>query len=370
MHRTVLRLAVLAACGAGLGSPGAAAAWLGADDLPTRPLACDRGEAEAAAPRPYDGGVPVEMPPRAGEPITVVDVPRIVGVGYYDAAAAGMREAAEELGTVEVKVDGPTQISTARQVAALEDHVTAGVDGIVFAANDPIAVAPVLRRALAKGINVVGYDADVSPEARQWFVNRADPAALAKGLVDQLAGQVGDEGGFAIVTTFTEAPMQARWIAEMEAYATRCHPGLTWLGTAEGQDNPAAAGQQVQQLVRRHGEALKGIVALSYAATPGTAKTLAEMGQCADVALVGVGTPNATKSYFPAGCVRAVVLWNPVDLGYAAIQVLRAAADGTLAPGDATVAAGRLGRLRVDGSEVFLGAPFVFTTENVADFDF
>jgi rhamnose transport system substrate-binding protein len=352
------------------GGGAADAAWLGADDLPTRPLACDGGAAEAAAPRPYDGGVPVEMPPRAGEKIIVVDVPRIVGVGYYAAAAEGMREAAEELGTVDVKVDGPTQISTARQITALEDHVTAGVDGIVVAANDPIAVAPVLRKALARGINVVGYDADVSPEARQWFVNRADPAALAKGLVDQLAGQIGEEGGFAIVTTFAETPMQARWIAEMEAYAGRCHPGLRWLGTAEGQDNPAAAGQQVQQFVRRHGEALNGIVALSYAATPAAAKALAEMGQCGSVALVGVGTPNATKSYFPAGCVRAVVLWNPVDLGYAAIQVLRAAADGTLAPGADSIEAGRLGRLRVEGSEVLLGAPFVYTADNVADFDF
>lgn len=369
MHLAILRAAVLSGFVVA-GTEAAGAAWLGADDLPTRPLACDGGAAEAAAPRPYDGGTPVEMPPRAGEKIAVVDVPRIVGVGYYAAAAEGMREAADELGTVDVKVDGPTQISTARQIAALEDHVTAGVDGIVFAANDPIAVAPVLKKALAGGINVVGYDADVSPEARQWFVNRADPTALAKGLMDELAGQVGEEGGFAIVTTFAEAPLQARWIAEMEAYATRCHPGLVWLGTAEGQDNPAAAGQQVQQFVRRHGEALKGVVALSYAATPAAAKALAEMGQCGGVALVGVGTPNATKSYFPAGCVRAVVLWNPVDLGYATIHVLRAAADGTLVPGADSVEAGRLGRLRIEGSEVLLGAPFVFTADNVGDFDF
>ena len=370
MHPALLRAAGLAMFLAAAGVA-AEAAWDGADDLPTRPHACDGGEPEAAAPRAYDGGIPVEMPARAGENITVVDVPRIVGVGYYAAAAEGMREAAEELGTVIVKVDGPTQISTARQMAAIDNHVTAGVDGIVFAANDPIAVAPVLRKALARGINVVGYDFDASPEARQWFVNRADPAALAKGLVDQLAGQLGEEGGgFVIVTTLVEAPMQARWIAEMEAYAARCHPALTWLGTAEGQDNGVVTGRQVQDLVRRHGDALKGIVTLSYAATPGAANALAEMGQCAAVAVVGVGTPNPTAPYFPSGCVRALVLWNPVDLGYAAIHVLRAAADGTLVPGETSVAAGRLGRLRIEGSEVLLGAAFVFTADNIGEFDF
>jgi hypothetical protein len=66
-----------------------------------------------------------------------------------------------------------------------------------------------------------------------------------------------------------------------------------------------------------------------------------------------------------------VVLWSPVDLGYAATFVMRAVADGTLNPGDSSVSAGRLGDLAVvNGSEILLGAPYVFTKENVNDFDF
>jgi hypothetical protein len=65
------------------------------------------------------------------------------------------------------------------------------------------------------------------------------------------------------------------------------------------------------------------------------------------------------------------VLWNPVDLGYAAVHVMRAVADGKLAPGATEVEAGKLGTLSiVNGSEVLLGAPFVFTNENINDFDF
>jgi hypothetical protein len=77
------------------------------------------------------------------------------------------------------------------------------------------------------------------------------------------------------------------------------------------------------------------------------------------------------KPYLESGCVKSAVLWNPVDLGYAAAQVLRAAADGTLSPGDTTVQAGRLGELQViNGSEILLGSPFVFTQDNAAQFDF
>ena len=42
------------------------------------------------------------------------------------------------------------------------------------------------------------------------------------------------------------------------------------------------------------------------------------------LAVVGLATPNAMKPYVEKGCVKSVVLWNPVDLGYAAMQVLRA----------------------------------------------
>jgi hypothetical protein len=69
--------------------------------------------------------------------------------------------------------------------------------------------------------------------------------------------------------------------------------------------------------------------------------------------------------------VKSVVLWNPVDLGYAAVYAMRAIADGKLAPGATEVEAGKLGALPVvNGSEILLGAPFVFTKENVDEFDF
>jgi rhamnose transport system substrate-binding protein len=57
--------------------------------------------------------------------------------------------------------------------------------------------------------------------------------------------------------------------------------------------------------------------------------------------------------------------------GYAAVYVARAVADGEFAPGDTSVEAGRLGTLEVvNGSEVLLGAPFVFNADNINDFDF
>jgi ABC-type sugar transport system substrate-binding protein len=96
-----------------------------------------------------------------------------------------------------------------------------------------------------------------------------------------------------------------------------------------------------------------------------------QAGLCGEVAVVGLATPNAMKPYVTADCVKSVVLWNPVDLGYAAVHVMRAVADGKLQPGAAEVEAGRLGPLQiVNGSEVLLGPPFIYSKDNIDDFDF
>ncbi len=348
----------------------AASAWTGGDDLPTSPLSCDATPATAEA-KPYDGGQPVNAPDRKGKKITVVDVPKLIGIGYFNATSKGIADAAAELGNVDAKTDGPTKANIDEQITFIDNYITSGVDGILFAANDPVAIAPVLKKALEKGINVVGYDANSTPDARQWFVNQAQFNGIAKSLVDNMAAEIGEEGAFAIVTSTFTTPNQARWIAEMAAYAAKCHPKMKWLETVEAQEDNNLSFNQATTLINKYGDELKGIFGMTSVATPASAEAVTQANKCGTIAVVGLATPNAMKPYVEKGCVKSVVLWNPVDLGYAAMQVLRAVADGTLQPGATSVKAGKLGDLQIiNGSEILLGAPFVFTKDNIGQFDF
>ncbi|MCX5515593.1 autoinducer 2 ABC transporter substrate-binding protein [Kaistia algarum] len=362
---------LLAACfGLASSTAFAASAWTGGDELPTNPLACDATPGTVSA-KPYDGGVPTNAPDRNGKKITVVDIPKLIGVGYFAATTKGIQEAAKELGNVDAKTDGPTKANIDEQITFIDNYVTSGVDGILFAANDPVAIAPVLKKALAAGINVVGYDANATPDARQWFVNQAEFNGIAKSLVDALAKEAGEDAGFAIVTSTFTTPNQARWINEMSAYAAKCHPNMKWLETVEAQEDNVLSFNQSATLINKYGDQLKGIFGMTSVATPAAAEAVTQAGQCGKIAIVGLATPNAMKPYVEKDCVKSVVLWNPVDLGYAAMQVLRATADGTLKAGDASVKAGKLGELKVvNGSEILLGAPFIFDKSNIAQFDF
>jgi rhamnose transport system substrate-binding protein len=345
-------------------------AWTGGDDLPTSPLACDGTPATMEA-KPYDGGAPEGAPDRAGKKIVVVDIPKLIGIGYFAATTKGILDAAAELGNVDAKTDGPTKANIDEQITFIDNYITSGVDGILFAANDPVAIAPVLKKALSKGINVVGYDANSTPDARQWFVNQAQFNGIAKGLVDNMAKEIGEEGAFAIVTSTFTTPNQARWISEMAAYTAACHPKMKWLETVEAQEDNTLSFSQATTLINKHGDEIKGIFGMTSVATPASAEAVTQAGKCGKIAVVGLATPNAMKPYLKTDCVKSVVLWNPVDLGYAAMHVLRAVADGTLKAGATSVKAGKLGDLQVvNGSEILLGAPYTFSKENIDQFDF
>jgi ABC-type sugar transport system substrate-binding protein len=355
------------------------ARWDGADELPVNPLECPAAEG-AAAPEAtamamdmpaYDGGQPTGAPDLAGQPITIVDIPKLIGIGYFDATAKGMQEAAAELGNVTVINDGPTEANIDDQITFIDQYITQGVNGVLFAANDPVAIAPVLQKALDAGIHVVGYDANSEPGAREWFVNQAEFNGIAKTLIDQMVAEKGEDASIAIVTSTFTTPNQARWIAEMWAYAGKCYPNLKWLETVEAQEDAKLSFDQATTLINKYGDELDGLFGMTSVATPASADAVTQAEKCGAVAVVGLATPNPMKPFVASDCVKSVVLWNPVDLGYAAVYVMRAVVDGTLKPGDMSVEAGRLGTLQVvNGSEILLGPPFVYTKDNIEGFDF
>lgn len=392
MTRKLLSLLIILSMMSVLAMPAAAQdRWDGADDLDTNPLDCpvaegaepvatpeveegsEEGEEEATEEpgSTYDGALAVNPPDLAGQDIVIVDIPKLIGIGYFNATALGIQQAAEELGNVTATTDGSTAANIDDQIQFIDNYITQGVNGILFAANDPVAIAPVLQKALEAGIHVVGYDANSTPDARSWFVNQAEFNGIAKAMIDSLAAEKGPDASFGIVTSTFTTPNQARWIAEMQAYQEKCFPEMTWLETVEAQEDAVLSFNQATTLINKYGEDLDGLFGMTSVATPSSADAVTQAGLCGEVAVIGLATPNAMKEYVNDGCVQSVVLWNPIDLGYAATYVMRAVVDGTLTPESTSVEAGRLGTLQVvNGSEILLGAPFIFTSENINDFDF
>ena len=179
---------------------------------------------------------------------------------------------------------------------------------------------------------------------------------------------LGGAGEFAIVTASLSAANQNEWIKHIRARLAIAHPKvrIAVIRPSDGDRDRAFAETQTILKVYPNVKVVMGIAA---PAVPGIAEAVKQSGR-GDVKVTGLSLPNMCKPYVHAGVVDHIVLWNTLDLGYLTVYAAKALAAGELKPGVRTLTAGKLGAIEVTGDQVRLGAPFVFTAENIDGFDF
>jgi rhamnose transport system permease protein len=301
--------------------------------------------------------------------ITVGMMPKDVGNAYFIACKKGATDAAGELG-VKLLWDGPNGAQPGKQNEIVENWINRKVDVIAVSVDNADGLAPALERARSKGIKVITWDADTprTPSARDFFVNQATAQGIGTALMDNTAAALGGKGKFAIITASLTAANQNEWIKYIEKRRAEKYPDIPAPVIQPCDDQPKQAFDQAKSIMNSDPE-VKVLLAISSVAVPTAAEAVKQSGRT-DVHVVGLGLPNENKKYVHEGITPAVILWNTMDLGYLTIYTAQAVSDGTLKPGSTSLNAGRLGQVKVEGDSVMLGVPFVFTKDNIDQFDF
>ena len=302
----------------------------------------------------------------AGRKLVVAMMPKSKGNAYFIACQKGAEEAAKELG-VEFLWDGPTSADPAEQNKIVETWITRKVDVIAVAVENAGGLSTALRKARDAGIKVVTWDADADKDARDFFCNQATPAGIGDTMMETAARVMNNEGKFVIISGSQTAANLNLWRDRILARA-KDFPKITCAEVVYCDDKQDVALDLGKQMLNKYPD-LKLILANCSPAVPGGAEAVKQSGRT-DVSVIGLGLPNANKPYVHAGVTKAVVLWKTADLGYLTVHAAKAVADGTLKPGATSFEAGRLGKLNIEGTDIILGKPFVFTKENINQFDF
>jgi ribose/xylose/arabinose/galactoside ABC-type transport system permease subunit/ABC-type sugar transport system substrate-binding protein len=305
--------------------------------------------------------------PTADRPITIGMMPKSKGNAYFIACRKGAEEAAKELG-VKLLWDGPTDPDPARQNEIVDTWITRGVDVISVAVENREGISSALRKARAKGIKVITWDADAEPDAREFFVNQATPEGIGQTLMDNAAKVLGDQGEFAIITASLTASNMIEWQKEIEKYRAAKYPKIKMVALRPCDDLQKKAFDEAGTILNAFPN-VRVIMAICTPAVPGAAEAVKQSGRT-DVKVVGLGLPNDNKRYVHEGITAALILWNTMDLGYLSVYSARALVLGTLKPGDKEITAGRLGKFEIRGDNILLGKPFTFTKANIDGFDF
>jgi rhamnose transport system substrate-binding protein len=298
--------------------------------------------------------------------VTLAVMPKAKGDPYFVNCRVGAEEAAKELGA-DVIWDGPTDLDPAKQNEIVEAWITRGVDSIAVSVVNGPGISSVLRKARAKGIKVLTWDADAEPDARDFFINQATPEGLGDTLADEANRILHGSGDFAIITGALTAANQNEWIKFIKARIAK-YPGIHLITIRPSDDDRNRAFAEARTLMKVYPN-MKLSMAISALAVPGAAEAVKQSGR-SDVKVTGLSLPNMCKPYIKAGIADSVVLWNTSDLGYLVVTASKQLAEGTLRRGVTSIDAGRLGRITVKGDQVLSGQPLIFTKANVDRYNF
>jgi rhamnose transport system substrate-binding protein len=293
--------------------------------------------------------------------------PKWTGFPYFEAAGKGAKAAADELGD-ELVYAGADHADVSLQVETLQNFLTQKPDGILLAAIDLNAVAPVLKQARKKGIVVTTFDADAATDARDMFANQMSYEQAARTMLDCALMNAPEGGEIAFIAASPTSPNHTAHMKIMTELTQKedKYKVFKVVDTQYANDDDAKSYDVAVNLMQAHPN-LRGIISSSAVSAPAAARAIVSTGKQGKVFATGFALPGAIKTYLEDGSQKAFALWDPAELGYLAAYMTHLKLAGKLEIKEGvTFEAGKAGKFTVgkDG-EIVYGKPLIFTKETV-----
>lgn len=300
--------------------------------------------------------------------VRIALVVKALGIGFFEAAAEGAEEAAEELGNVEVIYTGPTDTTAEGQIEVINSLIAQQVDAIAVSANDTDALVPALKKAMQRGIKVISWDSGVAPEGRMLHLNPSSNALIGNMIIKLAADELPDGGQVALLSATTTSTNQNIWMEEMNKVMGD-YPGIEVVGTVYGDDLADKSYREATGLMQTYPD-LDAIIAPTSVGIVAAARAVEDAGKVGQVNVTGLGLPSEMAGAIESGASKSFAIWNPIDLGYSATMLAYqlATEQATAEPG-AEIPMGRMGTLTLDdNNEGAMADPFVYDETNIDDF--
>lgn len=306
---------------------------------------------------------------RAADVKSVAFVPQLVGIPYFDAMQAGGKKAAAELGVTFI-YSGPVDTNPVDQLQIVQNLINQGVNAIAVSVLDASSIQPVVAAAKAKGVTLFTSDSDAADSGRPVYVAQASDQGLGEAMVDEMVKRTGPQAKVGIVSGEATASNLNAWIGFMQKRAAAKYPELKLLPPQYAGGTAERASQLAADLMAANPD-LKGIVGVASTTCPGVGQAIETAGKVGRVVGAGYCSPNTVRSYLKGGAFGFSVLWDPQALGYLTVWAGKQLIDGTPFQASNQVP-GFPQPVTFDAKTgvLLLGAPAVFTAENVDQFHF
>jgi ribose transport system substrate-binding protein len=249
---------------------------------------------------------------------------------FWQAVKQGAERAAKDL-NVTITFEGPESESMVdKQIEMLQAALNKKPSAIGLAALDSKAVIPLLERARAQHIPVVGFDSGVDSNipVTTAATNNVAAAALA---ADKMAALIGNQGEIALIvhdqTSRTGIDRRDGFVKQIK----QKHPKITIVDLQYGGGDHLKSTDLAKAIIQAHPK-LKAFFGANEGSAIGVLNAVTELKKQGKIVVIGYDSGQAQLDAVRSGVMAGAITQNPIGIGYKSVEAAVKALKGQSLP--------------------------------------
>ena len=246
-------------------------------------------------------------------------------IPFWQLVEQGTEKAAKEF-NVDTTFEGPNTDEVAGQLKLLQAAIEKKPAAICLAAVDSKAALPLLEKAKAANIPVIGFDSAVDSDIPA-ATAATDNIAAAAMAADKMAKLIGGSGEVAIIA---HDQTSRTGIDRVKGFADQIrvkYPKIAIVDTQYGND----AESLTKTVIQAHPN-LKGLFGTNEGSIVGVLDAAQALDVGGKVVIIGYDAGSQQKDAIRSGLEAGAIAQDPINMGYKCIEAAVKAARGETLP--------------------------------------
>ncbi len=249
---------------------------------------------------------------------------------FWQAVKMGSENAAKDL-NVDITFEGPeTEAQVDKQIEMLQAALDKKPAAICLAALDSKAVIPLLEKAKAANIPVVGFDSGVDSDIPVTTAS-TDNIAAAGAAADKMAELIGGKGEVAVIV---HDQTSITGISRRDGFVNRIkekYPDITVVDVQYGGGDHLKSTDLAKAIIQAHPN-LKGFFGANEGSAIGVINAVKELKKEGQLVVIGYDASKAQKDAVRSGLMAGAISQDPVAIGYKCVEAAVKAIKGESLP--------------------------------------
>lgn len=245
---------------------------------------------------------------------------------FWQSVKHGAEQAGKEVGA-RITFKGPAKESDRNeQINVLQGFLNAEVDGVCIAPLDADALVRPIEEARRGGVPVVLFDSGLNAD-KGTVVSYVATDNFRGGQLaaDAMAESLGKNGGKVICLRYSKGSESTHQREEGFLDRIAEHPQIEVISSDQyAGTTTESAVDKAQALLNRYGNEVDGIFTVCEPNAEGVLRAVQDRGIGSQVKIIAFDSSDSLRTALSSGEITAIVLQDPVRMGYLAVKTMAA----------------------------------------------